>query len=113
MKSEFGKGLCYCLGLFLGHQDAYLIPKSFGKFDERNAWQWFCGATDHLYELQVEQAPKHLQKRLIEFRDECFFHRNALQAKVLDVKQAIQKAKDILRLIDKANGIETEKGRWE
>jgi len=27
MKSEFGKGLCYCLGLFLAHAERYEAHK--------------------------------------------------------------------------------------
>src|SRR5438552_18754349 len=58
-ESEFGKGLSYCLGLFLAHaeRDQRLGPEL-----------WFNGASDHLYDLQVDSAPEELRVRLTQFR---------------------------------------------
>ncbi len=60
-ESEFGKGLCYCLGLFLAHKGRITSDvktyKSIG--DGNRAYSmWFYGATDHLYEFDAENAPK-------------------------------------------------------
>lgn len=123
MKSEFGKGLCYSLGLFLCHADKFKAERNFRrdkelekKFPNHCAESWFNGASDHLYEIQWEQAPKHLQKRIKKFSDKCLnwghgFPREKCTDK--DVIEAIQEAKDLLRLIDKANGIKTIRGNWE
>jgi len=48
-ESEFGKGLTYCIGLFLAHAERKI---DFGT-DERSAETWFNGASDHLYEIDV------------------------------------------------------------
>ena len=58
--SEFGKGLCYCIGLFLAHAEREVKT-------ERDAGLWFNAASDHLIELQVEDAPKSVRNRLKEF----------------------------------------------
>lgn len=129
MKSEFGKGLTYCLGLFLAHAERFqsdkekyqLLAEKSGrdaKFLCNTApHMWFNGASDHLYELQWDQAPKHLRGRLRKFQSKCleWGHGTIDWSSVSekDVMWSIQEAKDLLRLIDKANGISVEKGEWE
>ena len=130
MKTEFGKGLCYCLALFLCHSERNMYAnekdeekaderfKEFGKVEEYSPTveMWFNGASDHLFDLEIpETLPKSLQKRLKEFQDKVLkwghgFKNNSTKK---DKIWAIQEAKDLIRLIDKSNGIKTEKGQWE
>ena len=126
-KSEFGMGLCYSLGLFLEHSmRLYKFIEDWEKmrklhpnnFSESSAISlWMNGAGDHFYELQTEQAPKHLRKRCRVLQSKCLHWRLHTSEKdpltTDNAKWAIQEAKDLLRLIDKANGIKTEKGQWE
>lgn len=126
-QSEFGKGLAYCLGLFLAHAER--MEKQIEQYrklkeanpvvfrDDDSAEMWFNGAADHLFELQVESAPENLRPRMKLFQDKCLEWRlsynNSPKATSDDVKWAIQEAKDLLREIDNAAGILTEKGSWE
>ncbi len=127
MESEFGKGLCYNLGLFLVHVGNLtetlkvykdMREKNPDSFSEESAVEiWFNGAADHMYELQWEQAPKHLQKRCKELQAKCLNWRLSLgrksKPKLDNAYWAIQESMDLLRLIDKANGVSTIKGDWE
>jgi len=75
-ESGFGKGLCYCLGLFLGHQEGlnrwienWKEMRSKHK-DEPNLFKesgavemWFNCAADHFYDMQEDSAPGHLKRR--------------------------------------------------
>ena len=116
-KSEFGKGLCYNLGLFLAHEQMFKR-----EITENNliANIWFNGASDHLYELQIPKTlPKSLQKRLKNFQEKCLDlgHGSGLldmtSATKEDIKWAVQEAKDLLMEIDKAHGIKVSKGHYE
>jgi hypothetical protein len=120
-QSEFGKGLCYCLGLFLAHTERFKgdveAYQSIGVPDYA-AEMWFNAASDHLYELQVENAPNaEIRVRLITLKDKSLDWGHGFEpvnkATKADVSWAIQEAKDLLRLIDEAQGVPTEKGRWE
>lgn len=125
MSSEFGKGLCYNLGLFLCHSErAPMYSKEMaGKmgFSEqetkrKNASMWFYGATDHMYELEIpEYLPTTLKRRLRKLVKTCFDNRMRMDDNVDPKIQqwAIQEAKDLLRLIDKFHGVKTKKGSWE
>lgn len=131
MKSEFGKGLCYNLGLFLAHEERYMKYKiDFEKiritnkdkrsqdyFSEGYAVEmWFNGASDHLYELQYSYAPKKLRKRIQTFQQKCLlFGHGFLKKKPTEkeYKWAIQEAKELLLLIDKANKVPVIKGDFE
>lgn len=131
MSSEFGKGLTYCLGLFLCHGErAPLFPKEMGeKLDSNSAlkrtdqeWEdydaelWFNGASDHFYDLQIpKDLPKPIQKRLAKLQSKALHWGHGFQndCKAKDKIWAVQEAKDLLRLIDKSFGIETKKGGWE
>lgn len=101
--SEFGTGLTYCLGLFLCHQER--DTKVFSKPDE----MWFYGAADHLFDFQADQAPKGLKARCKRFREKCLTWRLAMgdnePAEPKDKLWAINEAKVLLYLIDRANGI--------
>ncbi len=108
MKSEFGKGLSYCLGLFLAHEGVwyYNFKKIYEKTKISGASSWFNGASDHLYDLQIPKTlPKTLQKRLKKFQEKVldWGHGRELmndEVKENDVLWSLQEAKNLLRLID-------------
>ena len=124
MVSEFGKGLTYCLGLFLSHaeremwsneKDREESDANFAKFGKKEGYShttelWFNGASDHLYELQIPKTlPVTLQKRLKRFQKKVLdlehgFNNNCVRD---DKPWAINEAQKLLMLIDKANGIKT------
>ena len=115
MKSEFGKGLTYCLGLFLCHAE-----RDFGRRDgdyKMRAALWFNGAGDHLFDMVIpEKYSPRLVLKLRAFRKKVLGWRCAMgegEATELDKSWAIQEAKDLLILIDKANGIKAIKGDWQ
>ena len=116
-QSEFGKGLCYCLGLFLAHKESITSQleayKSIKSTPERAYQMWFYTAGDHLFEFQDSQAPKGLKKRCSEFKDFVFDRRGIEEVSKKEFLWAIKEAKDLLRLIDKKNGVEVEEGQWE
>ncbi len=111
MSSEFGKGLCYCLGLFLAHAEGWRWKdkKISENLIDSYAGMWFMAASDHLYDIQIDYAPKHLRKRIKRFSDKSINWRLDPTTEE-NVLWAIQEAKDLLRLIDKANGIPTGRG---
>jgi len=117
-ESEFGKGLTYCLGMFLAHAERN--RKTNTVLDEKDlAGMWFNGASDHLYEMEApETLPEELQERLQKFRSLMLDrgHGSGLLSKRFteeDVASSIQEAKDLLRAIDEHFGIPTIKGSWE
>lgn len=107
-KSEFGKGLSYCLGLFLCHAE-----RNCGEADGIMDRLWFNCAGDHIFELQIpDKLPKELKERLVSFKDFVLGLRMENATKE-NKDKAIEEAKDLLREIDSFYGIETEKGEWE
>ena len=126
-QSEFGKGLCYCLGLFLAHTaslqqgiDRYkkLRESNPDLFDENSAVEmWFNAAADHMYDIQPEAAPtEDLGKRVRLLAYKCIGWRGIMSdvpPTLKDAEWAIQESKDLLRLIDAAHNIPTEQGKWE
>ena len=115
MKSEFGKGLGYCLGLFLCHSErSYHTKNKDDLWVSDDKYQlWFNGAADHLYELEIPiYFSKYLQARLKRFQTKCIDWRMNKYTQE-DKTWAIQEAKDLLRLIDKHHGIDTKKGQWQ
>jgi hypothetical protein len=119
--SEFGKGLCYCLVLFLAHAERYKyereIYKKAGLSTNYTAQTWFNAASDHLCDFQWHKAPTvKLRIRCKEFSKKClnwghgFGLLSAQTPTEEDVSWAIQEAKDLLRLIDNAHKIKTEVG---
>lgn len=111
MNSEFGKGLTYCLGLFLCHSE-----RDYMKETDRiinNIGLWFNGAGDHLFELQIPiSLPFDIRVRLKEFKDKVITWRCSEPTKE-NKEWAIREAKDLLRLLDEHIGIKTSKGDWE
>lgn len=118
--SEFGKGYCYCLGLFLAHADRIRQDlkdyERIGRKEEAYA-MWFYSAADHMFEFLPEYAAKGLRKRSEKFRDRVLELRlpmdEGLAATESDYMWAVQEAKDLLRLTDRSYGVPTEKGQWE
>jgi hypothetical protein len=127
--SEFGKGLTYCLGMFLAHGSVHeaeynqkLYEKSGIEWIESHyVALWFNGASDHLYDIVIEFAPVHLRERLKKFVDRCLDIGHGVylmsdREKELGLKDkvwAVQEAIDLLFEIDKANGVPVEKGDFE
>lgn len=121
--SEFGKGLCYCLGLFLAHAEGFRRYKEMHKGMADGpmgaADMWFNGASDHLYDFMPDYAPTTaLQERCQEFKNKCFKWRGSCVNDDPDptednVHWALQEAKDLLREIDLHHNIPAVKGSWE
>ncbi len=119
-KSEFGKGLTYCLGLFLAHtQDHRLEDEGVDKVvPGLSVKLWFYGAGDHLFDFEIPATlPKSLQVRLKKFQIKVLDWRLPMgddkQATEQDKQWAIQEATELLRLIDKHYGIASVKGEWQ
>ena len=79
---------------------------------------WFYCAADHLFDFEPDHAPnKSLQKRCLNFQSKVITWRLPMDSKNNPTEKdrvwAIQEAKDLLRLIDRANGVPTQKGSWE
>ena len=117
-ESEFGKGLTYCLGLFLCHSERGYWNHG-GKESEivNRPDLWFNAASDHLYDLQIpKDLPKTLKKRLIKLSEKAIHWGHGFSMKDAATKEdqtwAINEAKELLRLIDKHFGIKTIKGSW-
>jgi len=120
MKSEFGEGLCYNLGLFLAHEGRINYDKqAYKKIGNKDFVysMWFYSAADHLYDFHPECAPRHLRSRALKFQQKVLGWRLPMDEKnnatEKDFYWAIQEAKDLLRLFDKANGVPIQKGKWE
>ena len=121
--SEFGKGLCYCLALFLCHSEREFWTRDFIKKDDiRNIINrvdmWFNGASDHLYELEIpDKLPLDLKKRLAELCHKAIHWGHGFDENDKPTEEdkiwAIQEAKDLIRLVDKHFGVKTQKGDWE
>lgn len=113
-KSEFGKGLTYCLGLFLAHSTRTLpdIPNFESKFNV-----WFNGASDHLYGIIVPDSfPDEIKKRVQILQGKSFHWGHGFNGPFAtkdDAAWALQEAKDILLLIDKHIGVDAIKGEYE
>lgn len=117
-ESDFGKGLVYCLGLFLCHSE-----REYGlrEQDKRlfKVDTWFNGASDHFYDMEIPNSlPESLRSRLTELRDKCLswghgFGLDGLPpATEANRKWAIDEAKELLRLLDEHFGIATLKASW-
>ena len=118
--SEFGKGLTYCLGLFLCHSERdYLITKDdIAKGIINKPHMWFYGAADHMYELQIPKTlPCALRYRLKEFKNKILNWRLPMDKKDYATKEdkiwTINEEKELLRLIDDHLKIKTIKGDFE
>ena len=119
-ESEFGKGLTYCLGLFLAHAERYYMEdlKKENTGFAGKYLTWFNGSSDHLYDIQTDSIKdKKLKKRIVVFKDKCLNWGHGFPKEGVTKENmiwAVQEAKDILRLIDeKCLGVKTVKGQNE
>lgn len=129
-ESEFGKGLTYCLGLFLCHSERDFHSPPALSYDKNltelqkaeeiihRPSLWFYGAGDHLFDLEIpDTLSLNLQARLRKFQSKVLGWRLTMGLDEEPTKDdkvwAIQEAKDLLRAIDKQYGVDTIKGGWE
>lgn len=102
--SEFGKGLVYCLGLFLAHVGRTIHDSNYN--------DWFRGAGDHLFELEVpENLSNPLKDRLNLFKGSVLAWRSTLATKQ-DYNWAILEALSLLQEIDSFYGVPSEEADW-
>lgn len=110
-KSDFGRGLTYCIGLFLAH--ANLLK------DSGRPRTWFNGASDHLHELDTSllHGNSKLSKEINEWVEKILKWGPGFQCDEPteeDVTWSLEKAIEFLRQIDeKLLKIKTVKGTWE
>jgi hypothetical protein len=120
-ESEFGKGLTYCIGLFLAHTERFKETKEIYKkisFSEDAAEMWFNAASDHCYELQIpDNLSATLKEKLENWKDKCLKWGHGYiddgKATEEDVTWSIKEAKELLRLIDMEHGVETIAASWD
>jgi len=119
MESEFGKGLTYCIGLFLCHSERH-FDESEGAKNAREITGkiygdyglWFNGAADHLFDLEIpNNLPDPLIDDIKEWRSRCLFLKMHPANKV-DFEHSIKKAKEFLLRIDEHFGVETIQAEW-
>lgn len=113
--SEFGKGLTYCLALFLCHSERdYMTPDNVYTHQFlHEAWMWFNGAGDHLFEMVIpDTLPDDLRARINEFQGKVMRWR-LHDATMEDKTWAINEAKSLLLEIDKWLGVDGMKGDFE
>lgn len=123
MKSEFGKGLTYCLGMFIAHEHwirklREIEQKCQGElFEGVFPRMWFDGAADHLYGLYIpESLPEEIKHDLETLRKRSIHLKCARSEGKVEwdtVHWALDYARKILRDIDEYLGAETEKGEWQ
>jgi len=115
MTKEFGKGLTYCLGLFLTHAERKHDVPGVAVMD--SAEMWFNGASDHLYDLVIpENFPQDLKDRLGKLQDKAIHWGHGFKiptATEEDRAWAIFEAKDLLLCIDKHFGIDAEEADFK
>ena len=114
--AKFGRGLCYNLGLLLSHAERIGDPtwiERTNKSNRKDPSRWFNGVKDHLDELEIDLAPESVRDRLRNLM--AVVGRGWIKEDLdLDMCEwTIQEAKDILRMIDEAHGVPTEKGDYE
>lgn len=114
--SEFGKGLTYCLGLYVQHAWMWRSNKNPSNIDG-GARMWFNGASDHLYELQIpKKLPGELIERLTSFQDKVLTWGHGFKSPeptIEDVTWSINEAQSLLLEIDKFYGIDVEEADFK
>lgn len=100
-KSEFGKGLTYCISLFLVHQMMFTEDIQNEKI---SPYIWFNGASDHLFELDTSQIKdKNLKKEIDKWANQVIRWGHGFPQKKVtkeNMDWALNKAKYFLRKID-------------
>ena len=100
--SIFGKGLTYCIGLFLAHEEGLEVYEKTLVGITNPYVFWFNKAADHLIEMQIPTfLPKKLQTDLRELREKSIGWRMGDAATIKDFLWAIERAKNCLLRIDK------------
>jgi hypothetical protein len=105
-KSEFGRGLVYCIGLFLAHAERfrYYDEERRKKYVDRPV-SWFNAASDHLFELDTSTIKdRELKRELEEWRDKVLHFGHGFcepYATKEDVTWSINRANEFLFRIDK------------
>lgn len=124
-ESEFGKGLTYCIGLFLAHTErATKYKKEMAPLEKEHNlsmhWpeMWFNGASDHLCELDVSKIDDEaLREEIISWKEKVLHWGHGFEepkATEENIHWSIKKATEFLRQIDeKLLKTETIKGQWE
>ena len=112
-ESEFGKGLTYCIGLFLAHAERKLCGD--GDIDYG---LWFNSSSDHLYELDtLIITDDDMKKRIEEWKHKVIHWGHGFSppyATKEDFQWSIEQAKGFLLEIDgKIMGVDTIKGSYE
>jgi hypothetical protein len=116
-RSEFGRGLAYCLGNFLAHEGRLMVFDCNRVNVKKDYGLWFYGSTDHLFDLEVpKEYPLKLKKKILAFRDRCLYLRlpmDGYKATEKDFRRATGEAREILMEIDKRIGVKSVKGDYE
>jgi len=111
--SEFGKGLTYCIGLFLAHAEREI----YGIGEDKDYHIWFNGSSDHLYDLDLSAIKNaSLKRKLADWQTKVIHWGHGFSAPYPtkeDFEWAVQQAKDFLREIDVEMGVKAVKGKWE
>lgn len=98
--SEFGKGLTYCLGLFLAHAEREMYEIG-GK---KNFQFWFNTSSDHAYEVDTSRiTDESLKERIENWREKVLHWGHGFPGPDVteaDMDWAIEEAKQLLLLID-------------
>ena len=123
-QSEFGRGITYCLGLFLCHVPGGATYDSiaFSEFEPGSDDElkqkllyssWFYGAADHLYEIDTEGCSDEINSKIEELREFAFSKRRGIGTKE-DVFKCKRMALDILMKIDEdILKTDVQRGDWE
>ena len=116
-ESTFGKGLTYCLGLFLAHErDNFIFGINPDNISKTSCMLWFNASSDHLYDLVIpSELPKELRERLIIFKQKCLEAGHGFKGEVEypTITWALMEAKELLRLIDEHHGIKTIEAEYK
>ena len=121
-QSEFGKGLTYCLGLFLCHAERFRqdkeIYEKIGSLSDRAAMMWFNAASDHFYELDANRVKdKKLRARINNLKKKALAWGHGdldTETKEKDVYWAISEAKACLLEIDRLElGVDAIEGEFQ
>jgi len=112
--SEFGKGLTYCIGLFLAHAEREIHNTG----TDRDYHLWFNGASDHLYDLDLSKIKDaSLGVRIAYWREKVIHWGHGFSKPIpteKDFHWSVQQAKDFLREIDSTLiGVVVIQGQWE
>jgi len=106
--SEFGRGLVYCLGLFIAHQGMF---KDDSQFKEA---YWYNAATDHLAEIETSPIKDDsLRTEIDVWVGEMFKKRYKYNHNTAEIAEDVTKAKEFLCRIDRSVcGVDSALAEW-